>query len=122
MIYLTFLRHGRSTADDEDVFESRYDSELSIVGRNQAAEIAGKRKSDDSRRYDVIVTSPLKRARSTADIIGRSLEVPVVESELLQIDAGEHVVTVAEASWTGYSVIVRRRNSTARYGREDGSH
>ena len=62
MVRLTLLRHGRSCADDENVFESRYDSKLSEVGRRQAADLASEWRNDELRRYDVIVTSPLKRA------------------------------------------------------------
>jgi 2,3-bisphosphoglycerate-dependent phosphoglycerate mutase len=34
-IHITFLRHGRSRADDEEVHEGRYDSPLTNVGRSQ---------------------------------------------------------------------------------------
>ena len=90
MIRLTFLRHGRSRADDENVFESRYDSELTDVGCRQAEKLARKWVKEQPRKYDVIVTSPLKRARATADIMARYLTAPVVENELLlEINAGE---------------------------------
>jgi len=32
--FITFMRHGRSQADDEQVHEGRYDSPLTDVGRN----------------------------------------------------------------------------------------
>ena len=90
MIQLTFVRHGRSSADDENVFESRYDSELSEVGRRQATDLAKNWEHDEARRYDVIVTSPLKRASATADILAQFLKAPVIQNELLlEIDAGK---------------------------------
>jgi broad specificity phosphatase PhoE len=90
MVGLTFLRHGRSRADDENVFESRYDSELTEVGCRQATDLAQRWKLDDKRRYDVVVTSPLKRAVATAAILADAYKAPVVENELLlEIDAGE---------------------------------
>ena len=47
MIKITLLRHGRSSADDEGVFESRYDSELTAKGRQQAEELAAMWKDDN---------------------------------------------------------------------------
>ena len=89
MVSITLLRHGRSGADDEGVFESRYDSELTDVGRKQAGELAHTWKQDDFRNYETIVTSPLKRTVSTAKIFAQALELPVIESDLLlEIDAG----------------------------------
>jgi 2,3-bisphosphoglycerate-dependent phosphoglycerate mutase len=35
IIDFIFLRHGRSRADDEGVYEGRYDSPLSGVGQTQ---------------------------------------------------------------------------------------
>jgi len=34
-IFITFMRHGRSRADDENVHEGRYDSPLTEIGRAQ---------------------------------------------------------------------------------------
>lgn len=90
MEQITFLRHGRSSADDEGVFESRYDSELTAVGRQQAGELAAIWKDDDFRKYKKIITSPLKRAVTTAEIFSDVLEIAVVTSDLLlEIDAGK---------------------------------
>ncbi len=90
MVQITFLRHGRSSADDEGVFESRYDSELTEVGQRQADELARTWEDDSSRRYDKIITSPLKRATTTASIFAHVFGIPVVESDLLlEIDAGK---------------------------------
>ena len=35
-VKITFMRHGRSRADDEEVQEGRYDSPLTEAGRDQA--------------------------------------------------------------------------------------
>jgi 2,3-bisphosphoglycerate-dependent phosphoglycerate mutase len=89
MVSLTLLRHGRSRADDENVFESRYDSDLSEVGRSQIENLARQWALDTSRGYDLIVASPLKRAKSAAAILAALYKVPVVEEPLLnEIDAG----------------------------------
>ncbi len=36
LLSITFLRHGRSRADDENVIEGRYDSPLTETGQAQA--------------------------------------------------------------------------------------
>lgn len=90
MVQITFLRHGRSSADDEGVFESRYDSKLTATGSRQAEELAAIWKNDDFRKYKKIVTSPLQRAVATARIFSDMLEIAVVTSDLLlEIDAGK---------------------------------
>lgn len=65
---IIFLRHGRSKADDERKHEGRYDSPLTEVGKEQA-----KRRAliwlENSLKFDRIITSPLMRARKTAEII-----------------------------------------------------
>ena len=68
------------------MFESRYDTDLSEIGGSQIHKLAEECKSHESRRYeryDVIVTSPLRRARSTVDILSASYKVPIVQHEYL---------------------------------------
>ena len=69
-IYITFLRHGRSRADDEKVNEGRYDSPLTDIGRTQAQTRAHEFLSRDI-HFDLIVSSTLQRAHETAKIIGK---------------------------------------------------
>lgn len=74
-IYITFLRHGRSMADDEMKYEGRYDSPLTEVGREQATQ-RGLGWRAAGVRFDRIIFSPLKRAHETASIIGAILGIP----------------------------------------------
>jgi len=84
----TLLRHGRSVADDENVFEARYDARLTEVGEEQAR-LLGERWKTEGRSYDLVVASPLKRAARTAEIIAEALSAPVETDERwLEIDAG----------------------------------
>jgi len=77
MIY--FVRHGRTDDNDREakgeVFRTS-DLGLNELGREQAEELAEKLKDV---KLDAVVTSPLKRARETAEIInkyhGVSMEV-----------------------------------------------
>jgi 2,3-bisphosphoglycerate-dependent phosphoglycerate mutase len=79
-IFITFLRHGRSRADDEGVYEGRYDSPLTDVGISQVKLRAEEWKSQGI-NFDRIITSPLQRANQTARIISSVLGSEM-ESEL----------------------------------------
>ena len=82
---VTFLRHGRSLADDEKKFEGRYDSPLTNVGKAQAARLRDLWAEDRERVYERIVASPLSRAFETAHIIAGP-HGPVVEDEPLWLE------------------------------------
>lgn len=75
-IYITFLRHGRSLADDENKYEGWYDSPLTEIGREQAAQRAMGWQTEQV-RFDQIIASPLLRAKETAEIIGGILDIRV---------------------------------------------
>ena len=75
-INITFMRHGRSRADDENVIEGRYDSPLTDIGREQVHARAQDLK-DRELHFDAITASPLKRAAETAQIIGTALDINV---------------------------------------------
>ncbi|MEW6286421.1 MAG: histidine phosphatase family protein [Chloroflexota bacterium] len=75
-IFVHFMRHGRSRADDEGVHEGRYDSPLTEVGRAQVR-ARGEAWKAQGVRFDLIIASTLVRARESAEIIGGLLEAPV---------------------------------------------
>jgi 2,3-bisphosphoglycerate-dependent phosphoglycerate mutase len=76
VLTITFLRHGRSRADDEQVHEGHYDSPLTETGRAQAAARAQAFRAQ-GRSFDLVIASTLARARETAMIIGATLDIPV---------------------------------------------
>jgi 2,3-bisphosphoglycerate-dependent phosphoglycerate mutase len=87
-IHVTFLRHGRSRADDEEVHEGRYDSPLTDVGRSQ---VQARVQEFLSRgfHFDKIFSSTLQRAQETAIIIGQTLNVLVEkDSDWMEMDNG----------------------------------
>ncbi len=87
-IYLTFLRHGRSRADDEKVHEGRYDSPLTDTGRMQVRARAEEFLSRNF-HFDLIVSSTLQRAQETARIIGQVLNVAVeTDPDWMEMDNG----------------------------------
>ena len=75
-IEITFMRHGRSRADDEEVIEGRYDSPLTEVGRKQVRS-RGEELKTRGLAFDTIIASPLVRASETAEIVGRILGLQV---------------------------------------------
>jgi len=82
MYKFVLMRHGRSVADDEMKHEGRFDSELTEIGVAQA------KKSTElllQRNYSFtsIITSPLKRALRTAEIINEEYRVEIIKNELL---------------------------------------
>lgn len=87
-LFITFLRHGRSRADDEFVHEGRYDSPLTDIGRAQvqarASEFAAR-----GFHFDHIIASSLQRASETAALIGQALDAPVdTDPDWMEMDNG----------------------------------
>ena len=69
-----FMRHGEGVDDVEDRYGGWGDLPLSDKGREQVKESVEKVKK---KKVDVILTSPLKRAKETAEIIGEGLGIEV---------------------------------------------
>ncbi|MCL1876463.1 histidine phosphatase family protein [Candidatus Saccharibacteria bacterium] len=72
IIYL--IRHGETTGDIEDRYGGDYDDHLTARGRNQAEELADKL---TSRGIQKLISSPKIRARETAEIVNKKLNLPV---------------------------------------------
>lgn len=81
------FRHGQSTYNVEGRTQGRTnDSVLTELGQEQAVSI-GKKLKDKG--VELIVTSPLKRARQTAELANQSLNVSIVEDEhFIEVDVG----------------------------------
>jgi phosphohistidine phosphatase len=76
-----FLRHGVA-AEPEDWKGSDYDRPLTGDGRERMAQEA-KALRKLGLKLDAILTSPLVRAKETADIVARELRMPSKEDERL---------------------------------------
>lgn len=70
MITLYALRHGETDYNEEDRVQGSHDSNLTSAGRAQADALAERFRSEP---VTAIFSSPLKRARETAEIIGAAL-------------------------------------------------
>lgn len=84
----TFLRHGESVGNLENRFQGHADFPLTGTGRLQAQALA-KRWQAEGRCFERVFTSPLRRARETAEIICAALNVPLeFDPDWMEIDNG----------------------------------
>ena len=91
------LRHGETAMSVERRFAGRTDAPLTASGRRQAAAAAARLAALGG--IDMIVTSPLQRARRTAEAVAEATGAPVtVDDGLVETDFGEwEGLTFAEA-------------------------
>ena len=86
---LYVVRHGESVGNDHQIVQGRdFDPGLTETGRKQAAQVAA---DLDTRIADrvTVYTSPARRSRETAAVLGDVLgEDPVVDDALVEIDPG----------------------------------
>jgi probable phosphoglycerate mutase len=81
------LRHGQTEFSTERRFAGRGDIALTDTGRRQAAAAAGRL---TARGIDAIVTSPLQRARRTAESVAAATGAPLsVDDGLVEADFGK---------------------------------
>ena len=90
MIYL--VRHGQTAFNRERRLQGHLDSDLTELGRSQARAMAGLLADlvalDPPGQWR-LVSSPLGRARATAEIIGARLDLPVeTDPRLMEISCG----------------------------------
>lgn len=79
--HLTLLRHGESQGNARGVIQGQADFPLSPKGEQQARVLAERWRAE-RREFDLLITSPLARARQTAAIISTRLEIPLEEDHL----------------------------------------
>ncbi|MUK88173.1 histidine phosphatase family protein [Ornithinibacillus sp. L9] len=78
MTLICLVRHGETDWNAEGRVQGKTDIPLNQKGREQA-ELCGE--SLNPNDYDVLVTSPLQRAKLTAEIMNNYLELPMIEME-----------------------------------------
>jgi len=84
------VRHGESVSNLEGRVQGQADVELSDHGHAQAEQVAEwSRRLAESVAIDEVWSSPLQRARETADVIAAAVGLPVlVEQGLCELHAG----------------------------------
>jgi 2,3-bisphosphoglycerate-dependent phosphoglycerate mutase len=78
---ITLLRHGESVGNAEARWQGQSEFPLTDTGRAQARALA-KRWKAEAERFDLIISSPLSRARETSKILSDALNVPLEEDPL----------------------------------------
>ena len=86
---ITLLRHGESTGNAESRWQGQAEFPLTEVGRAQAHALAARWKEEGA-VFDHVVSSPLLRARETAEIIAAALNLQIEFDPLwMERDNGE---------------------------------
>jgi broad specificity phosphatase PhoE len=105
---LILVRHGQSEANAAGLLVGRTESVLTELGRRQAAAI-GEVLAAEQKSPLRLLTSPLARARHTAEIIAGRLGtalVPTVEDRLIELDYGElegqRPADLSRGVWAGW--------------------
>lgn len=86
MITVYFVRHVQAAGNLEQRFQGQIDTDVSEGGRTQMQNLRGLFAAFE---LDAVYTSPLRRARATAEAVRGVKEIPLYEEEgLKEINAG----------------------------------
>lgn len=87
---LSLVRHGQTDWNLARKLQGRTDIPLNETGRRQAREV-GERLAASGEHWDVLVASPLSRARETAEIMGEvmGLKVSATYDDLIERSFGD---------------------------------
>ena len=77
---LLLTRHGQTDWNVVGKIQGMTDTELNETGIKQAQTT---REKLLNKKIDIILTSPLKRAKQTAEIIGKDRNIPIIEKQEL---------------------------------------
>jgi broad specificity phosphatase PhoE len=84
---IAFVRHGQTEVNRAGQLQGRVDTELTELGREQAARLGGRFAVEDVRR---VFTSPLRRAIDTGTAIAQDHRLAVETDErLVELDYGD---------------------------------
>jgi broad specificity phosphatase PhoE len=121
-----WARHGQNAANLTDTFSYRvFDGDLTALGRRQAQDLGDLLATSGEDRIGQLVCSPLRRARQTADIVGRRLGLPVAMEldDLRELNVGRLDGRSDAEAWDSYSQVLaawRRGETGTRFpGGED---
>ena len=74
--YITLLRHGESVGNAESRWQGQADFPLNDTGRAQVRALAERWKKEDV-KFDLVIASPLMRAKESAEIIASVLNLKI---------------------------------------------
>jgi len=88
LFFVTFVRHGESVGNIENRFQGQADFPLTEKGRAQARALADYWKAEKT-KFDLCLSSPLTRAKETAEIVCAALSIPLeIDPTWLEMDSG----------------------------------
>lgn len=94
--HFVFLRHGESIGNAQSRWQGQSDYELTDRGRAQALALAERWKSEKV-KFDLVIASPLSRARETAEIVASAVGAKIeFDPILLERHIGEMEGLTAE--------------------------
>jgi ribonuclease H / adenosylcobalamin/alpha-ribazole phosphatase len=100
------LRHGQTEHTPERRYSGRNDLPLSLTGRAEA-EAAGVRVGQLG--IDVVVSSPIRRTRETAEVVAAATGVPVeLDDDLVELDFGDLEGLTLDEALAKHPLAVRR--------------
>ena len=100
------LRHGQTEHTPERRYSGRNELPLSATGRAEA-EAAAVRAAQLG--IEVVVSSPLRRTRQTAEIVAAELRLPVeVDDDLAELDFGDLEGLTLDEALAAHPLAVRR--------------
>ena len=79
--HFVFLRHGESVGNVESRWQGQSDYPLTERGQAQAQALAH-RWQEEKAKFDLAITSPLIRAKNTAEIVASALDIKVESDPL----------------------------------------
>lgn len=84
---ICILRHGETDWNMKGIFQGKADIELNDTGRAQAKTVA---QYLASHSWNSLASSPLKRAKETAEIIGKHVDIPKIQvfDDIMERDFG----------------------------------
>ena len=121
--HLLLVRHGQSEWNAENRWQGQADPPLSGLGEEQARDAAGRLREVG---FSSVVTSDLRRARRTAEILAEALELRLeVDPDLREIDVGDWTGLTQpeiEAQWPGELAAWSEGRSESPLGGETRTH
>ncbi len=87
MVRIYLIRHAEAEGNVREFFQGRINTEVSEKGHLQLDRLAERFRDI---HIEAIYSSPLKRARSTAEAVNRYHGLPIItDNELMEIDGGD---------------------------------
>lgn len=127
MTRVFWVRHGENVANLSRTFSHRvFDGDLTDQGRDQALALAGSLAASGV-RFTEMWTSPLRRARQTAEILGQQLDLGLAGDldELREVNVGELDGRNDATAWATYDEVLadwRHGNLDRRFPDGENGH